>query len=66
MLDCCNITVVILSTAATHMVNVQPCSCSGMCISSCHDAREVISIKTEEGKDAEVKVEEIPRAYILP
>jgi hypothetical protein len=39
-------------------VNVLPGS-SGMCV-SCNDAFRVVSIKTEQCTDVEVKVEEIP------
>ena len=42
------------------MVNVLPGSCHGICVSPCSDACEVINIKTEQGTDKEIKVEETP------
>ena len=42
------------------------CSATFLCISPCDDAREVISMKTEEGKDTEVKVEESPEPICFP
>ena len=47
-------------------MNVLPDSCSGICVSPCNDAYEVISIKTEEGTDIEIKVEEIPEPISFP
>jgi hypothetical protein len=37
-----------------------------MCVSPSNDACEVISIKTEEGKDIEIKVEEISEPILFP
>ena len=47
-------------------MNVLPATCSGMCVSPCNDECEVIGIKTEEGTDMEIKVEEIPEPISLP
>ena len=48
------------------MVNVLLGLCSGMCVSTFNDAREVINIKTEQGTDIEIKVEEIPEPISFP
>jgi hypothetical protein len=37
-----------------------------MCVSPCNDACEVISIKTEEGTDIEINVEEILEPLSFP
>ena len=41
-------------------MNVLPGSCRGICVSPYSDACEVINIKTEQGTDKEIKVEETP------
>jgi len=47
-------------------VNVLPGCSSGMCVSSCNDARQVINIKAEENIDIAIKVEEIPEPISFP
>jgi len=47
-------------------VNVLPGSCSGMCVSPCDDACEVISKKAEPGTGIEIKVEENPEPISFP
>jgi len=47
-------------------VNVLPGSCSGMCVSPCDDACEVINIKAEPGTGTQIKVEEYPEPISFP
>jgi hypothetical protein len=37
-----------------------------MCVSPCSDACEVIKVKTEQGTDTEIKVEEMPEPISFP
>jgi hypothetical protein len=37
-----------------------------MCVSPCNDACEVINIKSEQGTDIEIKVEEMPEPLSFP
>jgi len=37
-----------------------------MCVSSCNDSCEEIGIKTEQGTDIEIKVEEVPECISFP
>ena len=47
-------------------MNILPGSCSGMCVSSCNDSCEEISIKAEQGTDIEINVEEVPERISFP